>query len=223
MAKPILLFSNEAPSASYDATALTGGAAGGQSLVGTTGADWCLFSSTSSPRMKLEGQRQLVPTKLGAGSTFGFNLLNSISWNPNDEIGGGTDSPQSGVQCINCFASGDGARYSSIQADQQLRVFHWAGKHSADGALGTFVVTATFGDGSVAPVSYVLQNIQTPQQFSLAFTSKDACALQIDVVCTSGASGGNPQFLWPQFTWLEVPVPAKLPRFFSSQFMRRNG
>lgn len=208
MAKPICVLATETPITSPNASALTSPGGTFSQLDGDTGADWLIWRSDNAPFTKTQGGHQLAMT-VSSGSPTGSTTLNTISFDPADSTGNPA-SPTSDTRVLNA-AVNDYIRYSSIVADQNTRTFHLQGNNAGDGAAGTFLVTATLSDGSVAPQTTTITGTGV---FGLkcTFVAQTVCTLQIELKCTASPSGPNLSYFMPQFVWLAIPTPEVKPR-----------
>jgi hypothetical protein len=207
--KPFLSISNVAnPSSPVNMTALTSEGGVWTHLQGETGADWTWYRGIFT-YSKTEGGNLNTITSFGTGiSSPGTGSILTGTWDVPDENSQAT--PTNNQTRYFDIATGNtnvGIKWVGLAAPHnQRRTFTFIGTN--DPAGGVYTATITLSDGTVSPVSVVMN---TTQGFTCVYTggSYDA-TVDIEIRMTSAATFYT-SVLFVQAAYIALPTPATKP------------
>lgn len=219
MAAPVLTLANmTADGRSFNLTTLTGGAAvtgeaGGTTMIGYTEADFLYWGGIADAYRKTQGGEQLMFGTFTAGPalTEGETTYIAATWTAGDAMKGDNVNNSTGSTKAGTFnfASGQinaGLIWGNIIANQKLKVATFVCYEKP--SSGTYVVTATLGDGSVAP-----QTLTLPTNGNCWFTCTFRSVVETNLTIEIRRTGAfADSFFIPQIMYIGVPTLPARPR-----------
>jgi hypothetical protein len=222
MSAPLLTLTPVAytPGLNFDATILSGGFAGDQSLRGYQGDDFLWIKNSASYLRKRQGGLGIGVVQFneaGGLMTYGvWDYGHFVMFQAGDEMSSPFSDHESGS------SSGIYFRMAPTQINTGLRVtipsnqsrtkvcFRWFFIN------GNYRITASNTEGRVPSqvLNYVAPNVFTPYWFDLETTSVDASTCVVEVRRTSVDSGGGDGAIGALLAWIETPIPRPEPSDF---------